>query len=276
MIGLFLVGFGDGGLGRGDERPGRAGGAATSGRSIMSRFHAGFSVGTVAGALGGAAMVALDVPVTSTWPSWRSWSRSRCRSRARAFIPDHEVRPTRTARARRTGPYASRPWAAWTEPRTLLSALFVLAFAFAEGAATTGSAWRSSRATARRPRSGTLAFAAFLATMTVGRWFGPGLLDRYGRVTVVRALAGIAIAGLAAVRASAPPCSWRSWARCCGVLGLSLGFPVGMSAGADDPALAAARVSVISSIGYCAFLAGPPLIGFIGEHGHRPARARPP
>ena len=29
------------------------------GRAIMPRFHAGFSVGTVAGALGGAAMVAL-------------------------------------------------------------------------------------------------------------------------------------------------------------------------------------------------------------------------
>ena len=38
-----------------------------------------------------------------------------------------------------------------------------------------------------------------------------------------------------------------------------------MSAGADDPAFAAPRVSVISSIGYCAFLAGPPLIGFLGN-----------
>src|SRR4029453_17217958 len=33
------------------------------GRSVMSRFHAGFSLGTVAGALVGAAMVALHVPV---------------------------------------------------------------------------------------------------------------------------------------------------------------------------------------------------------------------
>ena len=35
------------------------------GRAVMSRFHAGYSVGTVAGALIGAAMVALDVPVTA-------------------------------------------------------------------------------------------------------------------------------------------------------------------------------------------------------------------
>jgi cyanate permease len=47
--------------------------------------------------------------------------------------------------------------------------------------------------------------------------------------------------------------------------GTSLGFPVGMSAGADDPARAASRVSVIASVGYCAFLGGPPLIGFLGQ-----------
>jgi cyanate permease len=39
-----------------------------------------------------------------------------------------------------------------------------------------------------------------------------------------------------------------------------------MSAAADDPARAAARVSVVSSIGYTAFIAGPPLIGLLGEH----------
>jgi predicted MFS family arabinose efflux permease len=49
-------------------------------------------------------------------------------------------------------------------------------------------------------------------------------------------------------------------------VGVALGFPIGMSAAADEPEAAAARVSVVSSIGYCAFLAGPPVIGFVGEH----------
>ena len=49
-------------------------------------------------------------------------------------------------------------------------------------------------------------------------------------------------------------------------LGASLGFPVGMSAAADDPARAAARVSAVATVGYAAFLVGPPLIGFVGEH----------
>jgi hypothetical protein len=39
-----------------------------------------------------------------------------------------------------------------------------------------------------------------------------------------------------------------------------------MSAAADDPAAAAGRVSVVASIGYCAFLGGPPLIGYLGQH----------
>ena len=38
-----------------------------------------------------------------------------------------------------------------------------------------------------------------------------------------------------------------------------------MSAAADDPVRAAARVSVVSTIGYAAFLAGPPLLGFVAD-----------
>nr|MBW4094519.1 MFS transporter [Acidobacteriota bacterium] len=48
--------------------------------------------------------------------------------------------------------------------------------------------------------------------------------------------------------------------------GAALGFPMGMSAAADDPQHAAARVSVVSTIGYVAFLAGPPLLGFLADH----------
>jgi MFS family permease len=48
--------------------------------------------------------------------------------------------------------------------------------------------------------------------------------------------------------------------------GLALGFPVGMSAAADDEARAPARVGVVSTIGYVAFLTGPPVLGFIGDH----------
>ena len=48
-------------------------------------------------------------------------------------------------------------------------------------------------------------------------------------------------------------------------VGAALAFPMGMSAAADDPKHAAARVSVVSTIGYVAFLAGPPLLGYLGD-----------
>ena len=46
--------------------------------------------------------------------------------------------------------------------------------------------------------------------------------------------------------------------------GAAIGFPTGMSAAADEKA-AGIHVSVVSAIGYAAFLAGPPLVGFLGD-----------
>ena len=42
-------------------------------------------------------------------------------------------------------------------------------------------------------------------------------------------------------------------------------LPRGMTA-ADERTAAARRVSVVASIGYCAFLGGPPLIGYLGRN----------
>jgi predicted MFS family arabinose efflux permease len=224
-------------------------------RSIMSRFHAGFSLGTVAGAVIGAGMVALHVPVTAHLLGVAIVVAAVVPVSVRRFVPDRGDDPADEP---------GRPKNAWTEPRTLLIGVFVLAFAFAEG---TGNDWISvalidghhTNATV-----GTLGFAAFLAAMTAGRWVGPGLLDRYGRVVVIRAICVLALAGLLLfVFGPATPIAFAGavlWGA-----GTSLGFPVGMSAGADDPARAPARVSVIASIGYCAFLGGPPLIGFLGQ-----------
>jgi len=91
------------------------------------------------------------------------------------------------------------------------------------------------------------------------------MLDRYGRVPVVRTLGCVGLVGLLLfVFAPVTPLAFAGavlWG-----VGISLGFPVGMSAAADDPARAAGRVSVVASIGYCAFLGGPPLVGFLGDH----------
>ncbi len=253
------------------------------GRSVMPRFHAGFSIGTVAGALVGVAMITVGASVTTHLLLVAVSVATVVPVAVRAFVPDVDHRATTTAPAAAgtlepTAPPAAAgmeaapasihrrgAFAAWREPRTILVGIFVLAFAFAEG---TGQDWIAVSVVdgyGATAALGTLAFATFLAAMTAGRWFGPWFLDRYGRVRVVRTLAvtGICglllfVPGLATVWAFVGVALWG--------LGTSLGFPVGMSAAADEPAFAAGRVSVVASIGYCAFLAGPPLIGFLGGH----------
>ncbi len=262
VIGLFGFGFGQGGW---DVAMNVQGTVAERrlGRAIMSRFHAGFSIGTVAGALIGAGMVALGVPVTVHLVAVAVIVAVLVPIGIRGFLADADDLTAEQAAASTDGSAGRRALAAWREPRTVLIGLFVLAFAFAEG---TGNDWTSVAfidGYQTSPTVGTLGFASFLAAMTVGRWFGPGLLDRYGRVPVVRALAVLSVVGVVVfLLGAATPLGFLGsvlWG-----IGVSLGFPVGMSAAGDDPALAASRVSVVASIGYFAFLGGPPLIGFLG------------
>jgi len=256
VIGLFLLGFANGAWdvamnvqGAVVERHLR--------RSIMPRFHAGFSIGTVAGALLGTVMVVRGVPVTAHLTAVAGIVALGVPLGVRSFLPDE---PEATGEPGET----LRQVAAWGERRTLLIGVFVLAFAFAEGA---GNDWISVAVIDGYGTSaaiGTLAFALFLTAMTAGRWVGPALLDRLGRVLVIRGLTLVSLVGLMLfVFGPTTPVAYGGvmlWGA-----GVSLGFPVGMSAGADDPRRAASRVSVIASIGYCAFLAGPPLIGFLGQ-----------
>ena len=232
------------------------------GRAVMPRFHAGYSVGTVAGALAGAAMVASRVPVTVHLIASALLIAVVVIFFVRSFLPDTAGDDEAPAGAPESG--LRRTLATWREPRTLLVGVFVLAFAFAEGA---GIDWISVAVIddyGAGATVGTLTFALFLAAMTAGRWVGPAVLDRYGRVPVVRVLAGISLVGLAMFVFGTHLAVAFAGALLWG-LGASLGFPVGMSAAADDPARAAARVSVVASIGYCAFLGGPPLVGFLGD-----------
>jgi fucose permease len=254
VAGLFLVGVG---LGTWDVAMNVEGAAVEQrlGFSIMPRFHAGFSVGTVAGAAIGSALVALGISARTHLIVVAGLVALIAPLAVRSFLASAPPAEDDERHA---------PLRAWTERRTLLIGLFVFAAAFTEG---TGNDWLGVATIdgyGAPAALGSLTFAIFLAAMTIGRWFGPAVIDRRGRVPTVRVLGMVALAGLGLVVFGGSLAVAMAGAALWG-LGISLGFPVGMSAASDDPRRAAGRVSVVATIGYVAFLAGPPLIGFLGE-----------
>lgn len=240
------------------------------GRTVMPRFHAGFSLGTVGGALLGAAaagagfglpeqlLVALPLTVVGTVLGLREFQSDG---------PPDEPPEAGSSAPVGTSPSEAAPpgvaWA-WKEPRTLLVGVMVFSFALVEGIANDWLALALVDGHGQSQTVGALGYGVFVTSMTIGRLTGGSFLDRHGRVPVLRVTGLLALAGVTSVILFGPLvlvlCGAVLWG-----LGASLGFPVGMSAGADDPARSAARVAVVSSIGYVAFLAGPPVVGLLAD-----------
>ena len=223
------------------------------GRTVMPRFHAGFSFGTIAGSAIGVPMAALHVPIEVHVTAVVLLSLAAVLVAATFFLPpppEEEVRaPARSA---------------WLEPRTLAIGVMVLAFALTEGSANDWLALALVDGYDAAHWVGVAGFSLFVTAMTAGRLVGPPALDRFGRAPVLWATTAAALVGVLLL-------VYGRWAPVVVVgivlwgAGASLGFPVGMSAAADDPVRAAARVSVVSTIGYAAFLAGPPFLGQPGD-----------
>lgn len=257
-VGLFSAGLGTGiwDVGMNIE------GAAVErqlGRNLMPRFHAAFSAGTVVSALIGAGLAWAGVPVGAHLVVVAVLVAVAVLSATTAFLPRSE--PTASAPDATAAPSVL---SAWLEPRTILIGVLVLIAAFTEGTANDWLSVAMVEGYDLPTWAGVLGFAAFLTFMTLGRVLGTNLLDRYGRLAVLRVLLTLAGFGCLLVVYGNVPLAYLGaaiWG-----FGVSLGFPVGMSAAADDTTRAAARMSVVSTIGYSAFLAGPPLLGFLGDH----------
>ena len=259
MAGLVLVGIGTGVFDVGMNLEG-AEVERFLGRAIMPHFHAAFSGGTVVSALIGAGLSFLHVPVAVHLAGVVVLLLAVTPWFLRAFLPRSVETDETGAEVRSEAGIG----AAWREPRTLLIGVVVLAAAFTEGTANDWVAVALSDGYGLERWVGVVGFAVFLTAMTAGRLLGTRVLDRRGRVPVLRVLFVSAVVGCLLVVFGGPLLAFVG-AAIWGV-GASLGFPVGMSAAADDPRRAAARMSVVSTIGYTAFLAGPPLLGFLGDH----------
>src|SRR5436309_3306864 len=106
--------------------------------------------------------------------------------------------------------------------------------------------------------------AAYAASEAITRIFGGPIVDRLGRVRTIRVTTALGVVGVVLFILAGNP-----WIVLAGVVlwavGVSMGFPLGMSAAAESGPDPAARVSVVASIGYFANLAGPPAIGVLAQ-----------
>ncbi|WP_314212673.1 MFS transporter [Pseudarthrobacter equi] len=227
-------------------------------RTIMPQFHAAFSGGAFVGALVGAGLSNLGVGLPLHLLVIAGVVLLATLVAPRYFLPHVAVAlpegETKTAK----GP------SAWRDSRTLLIGVVVLGATLTEGAGNDWIAKASVDGLGTADSTGALMFALFVLAMTAMRFMGGRVIDAYGRVAVLRASMAAAAAGLGLFVLAE-----NVWVAAVGAalwgIGAALAFPMGMSAAADDPARAAARVSVVSTLGYISFLAGPPLLGYLGD-----------
>ncbi|GAA1857222.1 MFS transporter [Microbacterium koreense] len=232
-------------------------------RTLMPLFHAFFSIGTVVGAGVGIGMAAWGIGVAP-----HLWIVGilvlivgivSVRLLPRRHDLHDDDGPTRTRRER------FRELAVvWRDPRTYAIGAIMLGMSFAEGSASDWLTIAVVDGHAASEAIGALALTVFSVAMTLFRVIGGPLVDRFGRVWTLRVLAVTAGAGLVLfILAPNLPLAFVGvalWGA-----GASLGFPLGMSAAADDPRRAAASVSAAATIGYVAFLCGPPVLGWISN-----------
>jgi len=111
---------------------------------------------------------------------------------------------------------------------------------------------------------GVVMYWVFVVSMVIVRSLGGRLLERFGRVVMLRASALVTIAGI--IIFAFTPVFWLAFvALVFWGVGAALGIPISFSAAADDPKRAPARVAAVSSFATVAGVAIPPLIGSLAE-----------
>lgn len=245
-----------------------------AGRTLMPGFHAAWSIGTVVGAGIGALAAKAGVEPAVQFAVCAGVVGAAAVLAVRA-MPDRPADEPETAgadvaaddvaagedvAAERHLPPVPRRGALIRDPRLLGLGLMTFCAAWAEGAA---NDWLALMLTDDRGASGALAalgFAVFAGAMTLGRAVGNQVVARLGRVRSLRTGAVVAAVGVTGMLAiDSLPVAYAGaalWG-----LGISIGFPLAMSAAGETPGRGASAIATVATIAYAGFLVGPPLLG---------------
>lgn len=226
---------------------------AQSSISMMSAFHGMFSLGGVVGAGLGGVAAGLGIGPLPHLAALALLTAALTVSR----------RGTLGAQApSETG---SAPF--FAVPRGALVGLALVCFAtmLGEGAAADWSAVYLLNNLGAGAFLAGLGYAFFAAGMTIGRFTGDALRDRFGEVPLVRGGALLAAFGLGLGLLLGHPLPTILGLACLG-LGYAGIVPIIFRRAAMAPGFAPGiGLAAVGSVGYMGFLAGPPAIGLIAE-----------
>ncbi|KZM50557.1 MFS transporter [Labrenzia sp. OB1] len=226
------------------------------GRPVMTSFHGLYSLGAgVSAATGGLAIeFGLNLPwhfglwaaITVPFLVW-FW---------RQPWPQVEVI---------TGEGGKAPLFALPKGALVLAGLIALVGAFGEGAITDWAALYQIDDLGYSDSIAPTAFTVFSIAMVVMRLAGDRVIARYGPVRVAR-MSGI-VAFLGCLLLVSGLNIWVVWTGCFIMgIGYAVMFPLAMSRAASDPHMSkGSALAAVATLGYGAFLLGPPLLGFVGD-----------
>ena len=230
------------------------------GRSIMSGFHAGYSVGGLVGAGLGGIAAAAGLSARANFAIIGAVVLIVGGVSAQTFT----TKPTQPASAQH-GPGQRPRVARWPQWSWVLVCLAAMAFAsfLAEGAAGDWSAVYLHSSLGAPLGLAAVGYTVFSITMTGGRLVGDGLADRLGPRRLVRLSAGAA-----AVCFGVAMLIGQVWSGLAGfaVLGAGLSFVVPLVfTAASLLGRAGPNLALVTSSGYLGVLAGPAIIGGLAE-----------
>jgi len=234
-----------------------------AGRTLMPLMHAAWSAGAAIGSGIGAGCAALNVNPAGQFTA-EAVLMAVIALAAAASIPNGpREEPAAGATLSRAARF--RAWLlGWTDWRLLMIGVVMLGAELGEGSANNWLTLAASDGHGQSAAIAALFFTAFAIGETTARVLGGPVVDRLGRVRTVRITSLLGVLGVALFILVGNPAvmlvAVLLWA-----VGVSMGFPLGMSAAADSGPNPAARVSVVATIGYFANLAGPPAVGFLAE-----------
>ncbi|MHA0035789.1 MFS transporter [Deinococcus sp. PESE-13] len=236
------------------------------GRPVMSRLHAYFSLGGVVGAVLGTLLVG-RVPMLAHVGGVALLSALTALLAGRHLLPDGPAQEPQAPQDA-PAPAAGLSPAARLSPAALLLGGLCFLGMLSEGAHYDWAALYFRDVLGLPGGQAGVGYAAFVTTMTLGRWFGDRARDRFGDEAMVRAGALLSAVGLGlALLARAPLPATLGFA----LSGLGLSNVVPVMYGAAGHALHGRGIAQVATIGYGGFLLGPPLIGFLAQHSGLPA-----